>query len=127
LNPIADPFDSEPTFTVAVREEGSTAHEASSGSCPACPTRTRTTSSRNAVICITAVPERISIPFGSAREPVTRSSRTKAALVCAEAAVVICDVAAKNRTAKTAEEKPLTRYTLHLYRTKNNISHVQVL
>ena len=63
--------------TDALREAGRTAHEASSGNCPAGPTRTRSTSSRRAVICMIAAPACISIPLGVAREAVTRSRRTK--------------------------------------------------
>ncbi len=65
LKPTELPLDSGVTLTFAVREDGRTANDASSGSCPADPTRTRRTSSRNAVICRMAVPERISIPLGS--------------------------------------------------------------
>src|ERR1700739_1395715 len=114
LNPTDAPFDSGVTFALAVREEGSTAHEASSGSCPVGPTRTRTRSSRNAVICMTAAPERISIPFARARDEVTRSRRTNVGFGCAPELMVSCDAAATNRIPITTNEEHLALVTQHL-------------
>lgn len=99
---------------LAVRAEGRTAQEASSGNWPWAPTRTRSTSSRSAVIWITAVLERISIPLEVGREAVTRSRRTKPDFCWASAVVLACDVAAKNNIPSTAREKRLALCNQHL-------------
>ena len=74
LKPTAFPPFAAVTVTFAVRASGSTAHDASSGSVPSGPTRTRITSSRSAVISITAEPLCNSMPLSSALLAVTRSS-----------------------------------------------------
>ena len=114
LKPTATGEDSGATGTLAVRAAGSTDHEASSGNWPSAPTRTRMTSSRRAVICIKAAPERISMPFGSAREAVTRSSRTKAEEFSDFPVVCACDVAAENKSTKTANRRFPVFFNEHL-------------
>jgi hypothetical protein len=55
---------------------------------------------------MTADPDRISTPLAVAREPVTRSSRTKAGFTWASAAKVVRNVAVQIKTAKTTKMKP---------------------
>src|SRR6476659_68457 len=114
LKPTALALDSGVTLAVAVRDVERTAHEASSGNWPEGPTRTRTTSSRRAVICITAEPERISIPLALGREAVTRSSRTKPGFCWDSAAELACDVAARNKNPNRTGRKLTTLFTQHL-------------
>jgi hypothetical protein len=61
-----------------------------------------------------AAPERISTPFESGCDAVTRSSRTKADFCCAPAVTVGCDIAAENRIAKTANKELFALVTQHL-------------
>src|SRR5580698_2068477 len=114
LNPTDFELDWGDTATEDVREAGRTAQDASSGSWPAEPTRTRSTSSRSAVICRIAAPERISIPLERAREAVTRSRRTKPDFCWASALAFACDVAARNRKTGTTNRKRTTLCTQHL-------------
>jgi hypothetical protein len=114
LKPTAVALDSAVTAAVDVRDAGNTAHDASSGSCPAGPTRTRSTSSRKADICMTLAPDRISTPFAVAREDVTRSSRTDVDF-CGVCAVDFVSVAAaKISNPRTTKIKLRTRDTQHL-------------
>src|ERR1700677_1705762 len=114
LNPTVLELDCGLTAIEAVREAGSTAQDASSGNCPAGPTRTRNTSSRSAVIAMIAAPDRISIPLEMAREAVTRSRRTKPGFCWASALEIACDVAARNRKTGTTNQERTALCTQHL-------------
>src|ERR1017187_165872 len=112
VKPTDVSVDSGVTETEEVRDAGSTAQDASSGSAPAGPTRTRSTSSRKAVICMIPLPERISIPLVNGREAVTRSNRTKPDCCLASPAEFACDVLTK--TANTTNRKRPAFCTQHL-------------
>src|SRR6266567_6572860 len=122
LNPTEELELSGDTLTVEVRAAGSTAHEASSGSWPLGPTRTRSTSSRRAVIWSTAGPAWISIPLAVAREAVTRSSRTNPDFCWDSAVDFACVVAARNRIPSTTKTNCLTLGTQHLMGAKLTIA-----
>src|ERR1700722_17678878 len=114
VNPTLDGLDCCVTETLAVREAGRTAQEASSGRSPDGLARTRRASSRRAVIRITADSERISMPFSRAREFVTRSSRTKAGPCRAWAVVFVWGAEARSRNPNETNKRRATFCTQHL-------------